>query len=252
VARHIVNIVVIWVVLTVLGALVLTLDYLPVIGAEYSEEFDGIFRLLAFMGLPVLTFVFAWVGYSFFAFRQRTGESEGPAWWGRNWVPIAWLAVTASLAITVMIYPGLTGLAKLQADPRGYGWGETGADLVVKVTGFRWSWAFEYPEQGITVNAVQGRELVLPVDATVRFEVNSTDVVHSFWIPAFRMKIDAIPGRTTYMVVKPVAIGSYAEDQAFRAQCAELCGLDHSKMVLPVRVVEREEFEAWVQQMKAQ
>ncbi|MCS7295733.1 MAG: cytochrome c oxidase subunit II, partial [Dehalococcoidia bacterium] len=78
------------------------------------------------------------------------------------------------------------------------------------------------------------------------------DVVHSFWIPAFRMKIDAIPGRTTYMVVRPVVTGSFDDDQAFRVQCAELCGLDHAKMWLPVRVVEREEFEAWVQQMKAQ
>ncbi|MCS7294576.1 MAG: hypothetical protein NZ761_04190, partial [Dehalococcoidia bacterium] len=112
-ARHIVNIVVIWVILTVLGALVLTLNFFPATGAEFAKDFNGIFRLLAFMGLPVVTFVFAWVGYSFFAFRARSGEDEGPAFWGRNWVPIVWLAVTAALAITVMIYPGLTGLAKL-------------------------------------------------------------------------------------------------------------------------------------------
>lgn len=251
--RHFVNVAVLWALLTALGIAVILTDFFPVVGAEYAEEFDGIFRLLAFMGVPVLTFVFAVVGYSFFAFRGRGDVPEdGPAIFGRGWVPIVWLLVTGGLAIAVMIHPGLTGLAKLAADPDGYGWGETGADLVVDVTGFRWAWAAEYRDLGVTVTQAGGGELVLPVGKTIRFEVNSTDVVHSFWIPAFRMKIDAIPGRTTFMVVEPTEEGSYEEDEAFRVQCAELCGLDHAKMWMPVRVVSQAEFDAWVREHQSQ
>ena len=89
-------------------------------------------------------------------------------------------------------------------------------------------------------------ELVVPVDTRIRFDVTSIDVLHSFWVPAFGMKIDAVPGRTTEMFVTTERTGDYADDSTLRAQCAELCGLSHAEMAMPVRVVERAEFDAWV------
>jgi len=91
-------------------------------------------------------------------------------------------------------------------------------------------------------------EIVLPVDRRVRFEVTSTDVVHSFWVPAFRMKVDAVPGLTTTVYITPNRTGSLADDNGFRLQCAELCGFGHYVMGVPVRVVEQGEFEAWIAQ----
>ena len=89
-------------------------------------------------------------------------------------------------------------------------------------------------------------ELVLPVDTHVRFDVTAVDVLHSFWIPAFRTKIDAVPGLTTTLHANITETGDYKDDINFRVQCAELCGRDHSIMMSPVRVVERDEFNEWV------
>ncbi|MEK7787084.1 MAG: cytochrome c oxidase subunit II, partial [Chloroflexota bacterium] len=137
----------------------------------------------------------------------------------------------------VIIHPGLTGLAKFQGN-RG------NPDVVVQVTGVQFAWQVDYPAYGIT-NAA---EIVLPVDKRVKFEVTAkdTDVMHSFWIPAFRNKIDAVPGLTTVMYITPNKTGSFAEDFNLRLQCAELCGTGHAAMSMPVRVVSQADFEAWV------
>ncbi|MCK6563723.1 MAG: cytochrome c oxidase subunit II [Dehalococcoidia bacterium] len=249
--RHVIAAVAVWVVLTAIGETLALADLYPTVGSSEAEDFDRIFRILIVMGMPVFTFVIAVLFYCVIRFGSFGKPSEdGPAYRGAGLGPRVWLAVTGSLALTVMIFPGLTGLAELQPDKSGYGWGESNAELVVRVVGFRWSWTMEYADAGVTVSTAQGKELVLPVDTHVKFEIESTDVIHSFWIPAFRMKIDALPGRTTHMTVKTTALGRFEDDDAYRVQCAELCGLDHSTMTFPVRVVPRAEFEQWLQSQK--
>ena len=112
-----------------------------------------------------------------------------------------WVFATSALALAVMIYPGLIGLARLQDDATGNGWGDKEADLIIEATGFRWAWTFRYPEQDIDLIG-SGQPLVLPLETSIRFNINSTDVVHSFWVPAFRMKIDAMPGRETFVTIE--------------------------------------------------
>ncbi len=90
---------------------------------------------------------------------------------------------------------------------------------------------------------------MLPMGQRVRFDVTSIDVLHAFWIPAFRMKIDAVPGMVTTVYATPDKTGTFQDDYGFRLQCAEMCGTFHSKMMLPVRVVETGEFDDWVAQM---
>ena len=109
------------------------------------------------------------------------------------------------------------------------------------MTDVQWAWSFTYPDQG----GITGAELVLPVDTHVRFDVISVDVLHSFWIPAFRTKIDAVPGLITELHANITKTGNSRDDVNFRVQCAELCGRDHSIMQPPGRVVEREECNAW-------
>jgi len=245
--RHLITAGLLWVVLTAVGELLVVADLYPTVGSDEAQDFDDIFRFLLLLGVPVMTFVFATIIYAGLQFRIRTAvpTEDGPVMRGQGWFPRAWLAVTGGLAIFVMIYPGLTGLAELQSDKRAYGWGERDAELVIKATAFKWQWLFEYPD-GTQVSIAAGKELVLPNETSIRFDVNSLDVVHSLWIPAFRMKIDGIPGRTTFMTVRPTRLGEYQSDQAYRVQCAELCGLDHATMMFPVRVVEPEEFESWL------
>ena len=228
-----------WLALTVVGEAVAQIDIFPLAASHEATTVDSAFRLLLLLGIPVFTLVLAVLFYSVLRFRSRgSPEDDGPPIYGRGIVPKLWFAITTALAITVMIHPGLTGLAELRASEAN------DADLVVKVDSARWAWVFTYPQYGVT--SVQ--ELVLPVDKRVRFEITSLDVVHSFWIPAFRMKIDAVPGLTTTLTLTPTAIGSFQDDHNLRVQCAELCGLRHAMMQVPVRVVEQTEFAAWLAQ----
>ena len=122
----------------------------------------------------------------------------------------------------------------------------------VQVVGYRWSWGFNYLDQdvystGMPVGQGTTNEpptLVLPVGQKVRFELNSSDVIHSFWVPAFLFKMDVIPGRTNVFELTPDKVGTYA------GKCAELCGVDHARMLFQVKVVEQAEFDAYIEGLK--
>lgn len=120
-------------------------------------------------------------------------------------------------------------------------------DQTVEVVGFRWNWAFNYlDEDAYTVGTPDlPAELVLPVDEKIRFELTSPDVIHSFWVPAFLFKMDVIPGKTNVFELTPDKVGTYA------GKCAELCGVDHARMLFNVRVVERAEYDAYIADLKA-
>lgn len=118
----------------------------------------------------------------------------------------------------------------------------------VNVVAYRWNWGFNYLDEDVyTVGTpAQNAVLVLPVNEKVRFELTSPDVIHSFWVPDFLFKMDVIPGKTNAFELTPDKIGTYV------GRCAELCGVEHSQMLFSVKVVERAEFDAYVEQLKTQ
>lgn len=107
--------------------------------------------------------------------------------------------------------------------------------LQVRVISGQWFWNYQYPEYGIASN-----ELYLPVDRQVVLQMTSGDVIHSFWVPEFRVKQDLVPGQTTELRITPTVSGEY------KVRCAELCGLNHAYMEGLVHVVSQEAFQAWV------
>jgi cytochrome c oxidase subunit 2 len=113
---------------------------------------------------------------------------------------------------------------------------------VVDVIGFRWSWRFVYPQHHVVVEgtAFSPPQLVLPLGQTVQINLTSTDVVHSFWVPAFMFKRDANPGYTNVFDLKPTRIGTYA------GRCAEYCGTYHALMDFSVRVVSAADYARWL------
>lgn len=227
---------VLWVVFTVLSLFgAAAMDPFPTVGAEEAEFSDHAFRVMTYMGAPVFGFVIAALVYSLLRFRVKEPTVDGPPIRGTGTVPRVWLGVTSCLAVVVMIYPGLTGLAELRADQTH--------DIEVTVTGVRWAWLVEYPGE-VTVT----QELVLPVHQRVKLNITAPagDVLHSFWVPAFRMKLDAVPGQVNVLYLTPTELGSFETDAAYRIQCAEMCGLMHGRMAMPVRVVEADEFERWL------
>ena len=130
-------------------------------------------------------------------------------------------------------------LTKVSANP----------DNTVGVIGFRWSWAFNYTDDGVyevgTADYEDIPTLYLPVNESVVFELQSPDVIHSFWVPAFLMKMDVFPDRLNKFEVTPNKIGTYA------GRCAELCGVDHARMLFQVKVVDRVEYDAHMEQLRA-
>lgn len=118
----------------------------------------------------------------------------------------------------------------------------------VNVVAYRWNWGFNYLDEDVyTVGTpAQNAVLVLPVNEKVRFELTSPDVIHSFWVPDFLFKMDVIPGKTNAFELTPDKVGTYV------GRCAELCGVEHSQMLFSVKVVERAEFDAYVEQLRTQ
>lgn len=120
-------------------------------------------------------------------------------------------------------------------------------EQTVGVVGFRWSWGFNYIEQDVHEVGTPGQDpvLYLPVDQKVQFDLSSPDVIHSFWVPAFLFKMDVIPGRTNRFEVTPNKVGEYL------GKCAELCGVDHARMLFKVRVVPQTEFDAHIADLRS-
>jgi cytochrome c oxidase subunit 2 len=110
--------------------------------------------------------------------------------------------------------------------------------MVVEVVGQQWSWYFVYPE----LDDLRTTELVLPVDHSIRLEMTSLDVLHSFWVPEFRVKQDLVPGQITELRITPTERGTY------KTRCAEICGNQHAYMLADVRVLSDADFEGWVQE----
>jgi cytochrome c oxidase subunit 2 len=130
------------------------------------------------------------------------------------------------------------------------------ADLTIKATGKQWYWSYAYPDNGkfefdsLLAQDKQPRllgvdnEMVVPVNKVIRVQTTGADVIHSFAVPAFGIKIDAIPGRLNETWFKATKTGM------FYGQCSELCGKDHAFMPIAVRVVSDQEFTAWVEDAK--
>jgi cytochrome c oxidase subunit 2 len=203
------------------------LGLLPEQAAAQAEPIDWLLNL----ELIVISFLFALIVvplvYSLVAFRRRPGETgDGQHIEGHTGLEIGWTVIPL-IVVLIFAYLGAENLAQVRrVDPQA---------MQVQVTGFQWGWQFKYPEYGI-----RSQELYLPVDEQILFKMESTDVIHSFWVPEFRVKQDLVPGRVTEVRVTPSKVGSYT------LMCAELCGTQHAYMNAPVIVVSRADFDAWV------
>jgi cytochrome c oxidase subunit 2 len=185
------------------------------------------------MGLQVyvIAFLFALIVvlvlYSVVVFRRRRGdESDGKYITHNNKLEILWTLIPLMTGIFFATLGSIDLNRITRAEPN---------ELAVDVTAMQFAWTFGYPDLGITSN-----ELVLPADRAVLFSIKSLDVIHSFWVPEFRLKQDAVPDRTTTLRITTTQPGEY------KVRCAEMCGYSHAYMQAPVRVLTQAEFQAWV------
>jgi cytochrome c oxidase subunit 2 len=186
--------------------------------------------------IAVLLVVFALFFYVLVRYRKRRGQTGTPEQVeGNHKLELIWTIVPL-LLLFVLAVPTVAKtfeLAEVYTDAK---------DAVqVKVTAHQFWWEFEYKDHGI----ITAQELVIPVDKRVQYELVTADVNHSFWIPALGGKMDNVAGVTNTFYLDADEKGTY------RGRCAELCGVGHALMNFNVKVVSQEEFDHWIEQMKA-
>jgi cytochrome c oxidase subunit 2 len=226
-------------VVSVLGiALGLLIDWFPVQASGEAKHIDTLWDVLLIASVPVFVLVQTIVLYSVWKFRMRPGEEliDGPPIHGNTRLEVWWTAIPAALLVGLCSYAYvvLHDIEKASAD----------ATMNVRVVGEQFTWTFHYPGAS-GGKEVMSNELYLPLDTEVKFTVQSKDVIHDFWVPAFREKIDAVPGIDTSYSVKTTRAGDYA------VVCAELCGLGHSAMRQTAHVLPKAEFDSWLDEQRS-
>lgn len=231
--RHYITVGILVLILSVLVYFGLdAIGILPASASAQAETIDWLFNL----EMIAISFLFSLIVvplfYSLIVFHRKKGEEgEGAILPNNPKLEMTWTIIPLILVLA-LAFTGAWSLGDaLAVDPDA---------MVVEVTAFQWNWKFYYPDYDITTT-----ELYLPINKQVHLEMNSPDVIHSFWVPEFRLKQDVVPGRTTDLRITPIETGNYT------VRCAELCGTGHAYMTAPVVVVEQTDFDSWVKKQIA-
>jgi cytochrome c oxidase subunit II len=212
-------------------AIALAIPWFPTSAATSAHKIDTVYDVLLICSVPIFVLVMTVALYSVWRFRAKPGDMrDGAPIHGNTRLEVIWVTIPFLMVTALAIYGWVT-LDDIEAKQPD--------TMIVNVTGRQFTWSFEYPQQ-----KVDSTELVLPKDRPIEFRIHTKDVLHSFWVPEFRLKSDAVPGLTTKIRVTPNRIGNY------QVVCAELCGIGHSTMRQDVRVVSPTAFTAWIDKQK--
>jgi cytochrome c oxidase subunit 2 len=227
--RHLITVAFLVILGTVITYFVLTAVYqLPLAASAQARPIDQLFKIQFILISFLFALIMVFMLYSVVVFRRKPGDEEGPSVHGNTVLEITWTILPLIVVIALGVFAAFMLADITEAKPD---------EMDVRVQGRQWSWLFSYPdyeEIGSTTN------LVLPVDQPIRFLMTTDDVLHSFWVPEFRVKQDLVPGSETVLRITPDREGTYT------VGCAEICGLDHTRMTAEVEVVSRDEFERWI------
>ena len=227
-------------------------DYnMPVGVTEVSKEIFDLHMLIMWICVWIGVVVFGIMFWSLWKYRKSSGAIAAK-FDDHYWLEIGW-TVAATVILVGMAIPSTSVMIKAYDDTEG--------DINIMVTGYQWKWQYKYLEDGVSFfsnlatsqeeidNALPKGEfylsevdepLVIPINKRIRFLITGNDVIHSWWVPDFAVKQDAVPGfiNTAWTNVPKPGI--------YRGACTELCGLKHAFMPVVVRAVEQEEYEAWI------
>ena len=227
-------------------AVAILIPWLPDLNSKEGGRIDLVFWFVVAICIGVFAIVAAISVYSVARFRVRPDDdSDGPPIHGHTGIEIAWTAIPTILVTTIAVLSAvaLAENAKLKDDR-----------VVVEVTARQFVWTFAYPPADAAskpkdeqicklppekANCPVSGTLRLPAGRQVELRLRALDVIHSFWVPQFRQKQDAVPGIVTRVAVTPTDPGEHT------VVCTELCGLGHALMRAPVIVMREDEFDRW-------
>jgi cytochrome c oxidase subunit 2 len=237
---------------------------MPVGVTELSQKIYAMHMTMFWWCVAIGVFVFGWMIWSLVAFRKSQGAVADTKMLHSTRAEIIWTVIPVVILV-IMAVPAARTLIAIE-DMRN-------TELTIKVTGYQWKWQYEYLDEGISFFSTLERHsdaarqlqsgvdpysvenylldvdhpLVVPEDTKVRLLLTAQDVIHAWWVPAFGMKKDAIPGFVNEMWFKVDA----GKAGTYRGQCAELCGRDHGFMPVVVKVLSKADYKAWLEQQKA-
>jgi cytochrome c oxidase subunit II len=219
-------------------AVALFVPWLPRPASEQADRIDFVFWFVTGICIAIFALVAAVIVYALLNFRAAPDDdADGPPVHGNTGLEIVWTAVPAVLVTAISIVSAIV-LAKNEHLPKASaasGQRDPLKPLVVDVTAQQFAWLFKYPGFGGATSST----LRLPLHVPVRLRLSALDVIHSFWVPEFGQKQDAVPGLTTKLVITPKRLGT------FPVICTELCGLGHAVMRSSAMVMTRDKFEKW-------
>jgi cytochrome c oxidase subunit 2 len=209
------------------------IHWFPVQASTQAKNTDRLYHVLVIASIPIFVLVVTVILYSVWQFRMRPGEElkDGPPIHGNTRLEVFWTALPTVLLLGLVGYSFVV-LKENEKKPA--------KEIQVEVYGEQFAWSYEYPK-AITGGApLKSTQLYLPKGESVEFNIHAKDVIHAFWIPAFRIQEDAVPGITTHWRATPDRLGDYP------VICNLLCGLGHSLMRSTAHVVSATQFHAWV------
>ena len=214
-------------------ALSYAIRWFPAQASTQAHNTDRLYHVLVIASILIFVLVVTVILYSVWQFRMRPGEElkDGPPIHGNTRLEVFWTAIPAALLLTLVGYSFVV-LRDNEKKPA--------TEIQVGVTGQQFVWSYQYPPSVTGGAPLNSYELYLPEGESVNFNMHSKDVIHAFWIPAFRLQEDVVPGITTHYRATPDRLGSYP------VVCNLLCGLGHSLMQSTVHVVPPAQFRAWI------
>jgi len=223
-------------------------------GSKLADDIHGLHEYVMILCTVIFVGVFSFMFWSVYAHRKSKGH-KAAQFHENTTIEILWTVIPAIILVIIALPATRTVIAQKDT---------SNPDLTIKVTGYQWKWGYDYvkgegegisfistlstPREQIENRAPKGEnyllevdnELVVPVGKKVRMLTTAADVIHSWWVPAFGAKQDAIPGFIRDLWFRPETTGT------FRSQCVELCGKEHGFMPIVVKVVTQDEYTTWV------
>jgi cytochrome c oxidase subunit II len=209
------------------------IHWFPVQASTQAKNTDRLFHVLVIATIPIFVLVVGVILYCVWQFRMKPGEElkDGPPIHGNTRLEVFWTALPTVLLLSMVGY----SFAVLAENEKKHA-----NEIQIGVTGQQFFWSFQYPPSVTGGKEIDSYQLYVPKGTTVRFNMRSKDVIHAFWIPAFRLQDDVVPGITTHYRATPDRLGSYP------IVCNLLCGVGHSLMRATIHVVTPARFQAWV------
>jgi cytochrome c oxidase subunit II len=210
-----------------------TIHWFPVQASTQARNTDRLYHVLVIASIPIFVLVVTVVLYSVWQFRMRPGEElrDGPPIHGNTRLEVFWTALPTVLLLGLVSYSFVV-LHENEKKPA--------REIQIGVTGQQFFWTYQYPPSVTGGAPLNSYQLYLPENESVLFNLRSKDVIHAFFIPAFRIQEDVVPGITTHWRATPDRLGSYP------VVCNLLCGVGHSLMRSTAHVVTQAQFKAWI------